>query len=992
MEVFSIFATFSLVDLVSAPLRRIQEAMRGVDVSSATLGQKFGLLTVSMGKLALGAGALLGAFGLASTEAIAFESAMADVSKVVNFSSQEEFTAMGDTIRDMAGRIPMAADGIAAIIAAAGQSGVAKEDLTQFAETAAKMGVAFDLSGAEAGKMMSDWRAGMALTLPQVYSLADAVNHLSNNMNATAPALGEVIQRVGAAAMACGLGETQVAALGAAFLSAGASPEIAATALKSFTTAMVKGTAMSKDQAAAFASIGMSATQMAKDMQADAQGTIFRVLQAIADKPKELQMSLLTEMFGQESIGAIAPLLQNMGNLSMAFELVGDKAAYAGSMQNEFNVRAKTTENALILLRNKLTNLGISIGNVFLPSIGWGAEALGTLTDGIRALVETPFGQWLVGAAGALSGGVLAVTAFSAAMWGLAKFGPLVSGALAPVKTALLGLGWPVWAVIAAVAALYLAWRTNFGGMADYLSECRDKITLTVRGVMAVFRTLTGGVGEIRGELATDIKAAGLTGLVTTISRIVYRIQAFFTGFRQSLSRTFARIDVVFVPVRLAVAELMQTLSGLFGAFSGDEVTSAASGWEAFGAALGELAGGLLEGLATAFVWLVDGIKLFASVIGYAVDWVSALCSGLFTLTGATAAANSQADPTSWAALGKMLGVVLMTAVGLKTAFLVWRGVMLAVTSVTKIWTAAQWLLNAAMLANPIGIVIAIVLALAAAAGWLITHWDEVSAWWSALWNDVAAWAGEKWAAIVGTITGAWDSIVSGITGFGASLLAGITGAWNSVLEFFNGLNLFESGSKLLGTFIDGIKSKVSDLVDSVSGALAKVREYLPFSDAHVGPLSQLTLSGARMMTTLADGVSSGQSGLVSRVTAALSSAGGKIRQWWRDLSLPARSMPEMPEQAVPQTIRGTAAGSVLPRVPEEPLVTAPGAAFVPSVPEPALPAREVAARPRAAGTAEGSGGHTTITININELTLPNVTDKDSFLSSLQGIVAEYGA
>ena len=516
MEVFSIFATFSLVDLVSTPLRRIQEAMRGVDVSSATLGQKFGLLTVSMGKLALGAGELMGSFGLASTEAIAFESAMADVGKVVNFSSQEEFTAMGDTIRDMAGRIPMAADGIAAIIAAAGQSGVAKEDLTQFAETAAKMGVAFDLSGAEADKMMSDWRAGMNLTLPQVYSLADAVNHLSNNMNATAPALGEVIQRVGAVAMVSGLGEKQVAALGAAFLSAGASPEIAATALKSFTTTLVKGAAMSRDQAAAFASIGMSATQMARDMQTDAQGTIFKVLQAIADKPKELQMSLLTEMFGQESLGAIAPLLQNMGNLAQAFDLVGDSAKYAGSMQNEFNVRAKTTENALILLRNKLTNLGISIGNVFLPYIAWGADALGTLTDGIRAVVETPFGQWLVGAAGALAAGVIAVTAFSAAMWGLAKVGPLVSGTLAPIKTLLLGLGWPVWAVIAAVAALYLAYKKNFGGMADTLNRWWKNITLVVRGVLAAFSSMSDGIGAIRGELATDIKAAGLAGLVTT--------------------------------------------------------------------------------------------------------------------------------------------------------------------------------------------------------------------------------------------------------------------------------------------------------------------------------------------------------------------------------------------------------------------------------------------------------------------------------------------
>ena len=113
------------------------------------------------------------------------------------------------------------------------------------------------------------------------------------------------------------------------------------------------------------------------------------------------------------------------------------------------------------------------------------------------------------------------------------------------------------------------------------------------------------------------------------------------------------------------------------------------------------------------------GVKLFASIIGYAVDWVSALCSGLFTLTGATAAANDETDPTSWAALGKMLGVVLMTAIGIKAAFLAYHGVMLVVSVATKAWAAAQWLLNAAMNANPIGLVIALVVALAAVTAYL---------------------------------------------------------------------------------------------------------------------------------------------------------------------------------------------------------------------------------------------------------------------------------
>ena len=195
MEVFSVFATLSLVDLLSSPLDRIKRAMKGVDLTTAGLGERMGNLALAMGPAALAAGLLVGALGMAAGKAMQFESAMADVAKVVNFETAAELREMNTTVMDMAGRIPMAADGIAAIIAAAGQSGVAKEDLAEFAEQAAKMGVAFDLTGDQAGKMMSDWRAGMALSLPQVYSLADAVNHLSNNMNATAPAKRQTHRR-----------------------------------------------------------------------------------------------------------------------------------------------------------------------------------------------------------------------------------------------------------------------------------------------------------------------------------------------------------------------------------------------------------------------------------------------------------------------------------------------------------------------------------------------------------------------------------------------------------------------------------------------------------------------------------------------------------------------------------------------------------------------------------------------------------------------------
>ena len=58
------------------------------------------------------------------------------------------------------------------------------------------------------------------------------------------------------------------------------------------------------------------------------------------------------------------------------------------------------------------------------------------------------------------------------------------------------------------LCALLLAF--SGGCIRETLPECPPlQITLTVKGVLSVFQTLKDGSGEIRGELATQIKAAG---------------------------------------------------------------------------------------------------------------------------------------------------------------------------------------------------------------------------------------------------------------------------------------------------------------------------------------------------------------------------------------------------------------------------------------------------------------------------------------------------
>ncbi len=63
------------------------------------------------------------------------------------------------------------------------------------------------------------------------------------------------------------------------------------------------------------------------------------------------------------------------------------------------------------------------------------------------------------------------------------------------------------------------------------------------------------------------------------------------------------------------------------------------------------------------------------------------------------------------------------------------------------------------------------------------------------------------------------------------------------------------SGQKIMDTFTEGIRSAVNKPVEMVKGALQKIRNMLPFSDAKEGPLSSLTLSGSKVLSTMAEGI-----------------------------------------------------------------------------------------------------------------------------------------
>lgn len=334
---------------------------------------------------AVAAAAVAAPLGLAVNEAIKFESAMSDVRKVVDFDTPQQFKEMGDDILRMSQELPMSAEGIAKIVAAGGQAGIARDELKEFATDAIKMGVAFDITADQAGTMMANWRTAFGMGQQEVVQLADQINYLSNTTAASSDAISDIVTRVGPLGDVAGISASQIAAIGASMAAVGVKSDVAATGIKNLALGLVAGAGATKSQQAAFAQLGLSAEDVAKRMQTDAQGTIVDILSRIKQLPKEAQAATLSDLFGKESIEAIAPLLTQLDNLKDNFNKVGDASQYAGSMEAEYQARAGTTANQLQLAKNNLVALAVNLGSLLLPAVnavaGGVARALGAVAQ-----------------------------------------------------------------------------------------------------------------------------------------------------------------------------------------------------------------------------------------------------------------------------------------------------------------------------------------------------------------------------------------------------------------------------------------------------------------------------------------------------------------------------------------------------------------------------------------------------------------------------------
>ena len=353
------------------------------------------------------AGATMSAgLALATREAIRWESAWAGVQKTTD-GSPEQMAALEGELRQLARTLPSTHTEIAAVAEAAGQLGVAREDIADFTKTAIDLGETTNLSADEAATSLAQLMNVMGTAPEDVGRLGAALVELGNNGASTEAEILNLASYVSGAGELIGASESDVLALANTMASLGINAErgggVMTRTLQDIYVATQSGGAQLEEFARVAGMSGAEFTQAFGEDPIRAVGAFTDGLAAAKDSGDNV-VEILSNL-GIKGTQDTAVLLQMAGAQGMLTESLdmGNAAWEANSaLVDEANKRYETTEAKLQVARNQFNDAAIDLGVTFLPVLTTAAEALGGLATSFSELPQPV--QTAIGGIGAIAG------------------------------------------------------------------------------------------------------------------------------------------------------------------------------------------------------------------------------------------------------------------------------------------------------------------------------------------------------------------------------------------------------------------------------------------------------------------------------------------------------------------------------------------------------------------------------------------------------------
>lgn len=456
---------------------------------------------------------------------------------------------------------------------------------------------------------------------------------------------------------------------------------------------------------------------------------------------------------------------------------------------------------------------------------------------------------------------------------------------------------------------------------------------------VAMMLTQTAGAGKLTTENWNQL-ADAIPGASGKLQEAMLKNGAYTGNFRDAMAKgeitsqefNDALMQLGMNDGAIKAAESTQTFEGAFGNLEATIVDGAANIVNTVKPYITGAVTALGDGIGKAMQWVNDftgalvktegvqtfanGVKSIAGAVGSIVGPFAGVIGSLLGFTGGADSAKDSAQRLSdvldfvggilqsvgtfvqqnadWM---QALAIAVMAGYGAFQLFSIIQtvvGFIKAFSVAETAATAAQWLLNAAMSANPIMILVVAIAALVAGLVWFFTQteagrqlwaeftgflqskWQYITDFFQTTWQNITQWFSDAAAniqngwnaltAFIGSIPGRIQVFFAGIGQWFANKFDearnGITSAFNNAVSFvasipgriLNALGnlgglLWNAGASIMRGFLNGLKSvwgNITSFVGNIAGWIASHKGPLPYDRRLLIPAGEAIMGGFR--------------------------------------------------------------------------------------------------------------------------------------------------
>lgn len=299
------------------------------------------------------------------------------------------------------------------------------------------------------------------------------------------------------------------------------------------------------------------------------------------------------------------------------------------------------------------------------------------------------------------------------------------------------------------------------------LAFAKQSFDIFVQGTITALQPMSGLLNHIKNDIDRSFDAGSATSaligafsqvlnVLTMVRNVVIDVVKGYLNTSAIQSAWKANLAVFEAIVKVG-STLFTVIGNIIGSLTG--VNDAKSGWQQ----LGETFGNIVVFINNLVIAIANFITNVLSIKG-ATDVISAL---VFSIGGLVLA---------FKVVGTAVSVVVTVINTFKTAVAVARGVMLA--------------FNAALAANPLGIIVLAITAVVSALIWFFTQTQTGQAMWSSFvsflvetWNNFSATISVITQAIVDGMQAAWNALVAVLEVPVIAVVAFINGGFSGLME-----------------------------------------------------------------------------------------------------------------------------------------------------------------------------------------------------------------